>query len=386
MGELRAPAALAASLIVATGCNSENRPAPGPEPYRLVVAYPELSFERPVCLAQPPDGSNRLFVCEQAGRIRSFDATRADVTTAAVFLDIVPLVRSQNNEEGLLALAFHPRFASNGFFYVYHSASNPLRNVLARYHAGPAGAEPGSRQVVLEIPKPFGNHNGATLVFGSDGFLYVSIGDGGAGGDPNENAQNLGVLLGKILRIDVDRSDGLRPYAIPADNPFAGTAGARGEIWAWGLRTVWRMTFDRQDGTLRAADVGQDRWEEIDRIVRGGNYGWDLREGRHPFEPRDTTAELIDPVWEYSHDEGASITGGFVYRGTRLSALRGVYVYADYVAGTIWGLHSDNGVVSRNEVLVHQPRNISSFGETADGELLLLAFDGRIHRLEAVSP
>jgi glucose/arabinose dehydrogenase len=375
--------ALASSLAVA--CERDDGIAPGPDPYRLVVAFPNLSFDRPVCLAQPPGDPSRLFVVEQPGRIRVFEA-RADVAASALWLDIETLVRNSHNEEGLLALAFHPSFAANGYFYVYHSAANPLRNVLARYHAGPGGAEPASRQVLLDLPKPFGNHNGATLAFGPDGFLYVSIGDGGSAGDPYDNAQNLSTLLGKILRLDVDRSEAGLPYAIPADNPFVGRAGARPEIWAWGLRNVWRMSFDRDTGALWAGDVGQDRWEEIDRIERGANYGWDIREGAHSFEPATPAAPLVDPVWEYSHDEGASITGGYVYRGTRLAALHGTYVYADFVVGTVWGLRTPAGAPVTNEVLVRQPRNIASFGEAADGELYLLAFDGRIHRLEAASP
>jgi glucose/arabinose dehydrogenase len=376
-------AALGAALACAC-TDSDGGAPPAADRYRLAPAFGDRTFARPVCMVEMPDASRRLCVVEQAGRIRVFAADSA-ATPAALFLDIEPLVRSAHNEEGLLAMAFHPRFATNGYFYVYHSASNPLRNVLVRYHRGSGGVEPGSRQVLLEIPKPFGNHNGATLVFGPDGFLYVSIGDGGSAGDPHGNAQNRATLLGKILRLDVDRQDPGLAYAVPSDNPFVGIAGARAEIWAWGLRNVWRMSFDRATGALWAGDVGQNRWEEIDRIERGANYGWDRREGAHPFESGpDPGVPLVDPVWEYSHDEGASITGGYVYRGSRLPELAGAYIYADFVSGTLWALRT--APAPANEVLVRQPKNIASFAETADGELYLLAFDGRIYQLEKVTP
>ena len=377
-------AAIIAALACA--CGPGESAAPAADPYRLTPAFANRSFARPVCLVEIPDGSRRLCVLEQRGRIQVFAPDSATAPTR-LFLDLESFVRNSHNEEGLLALVFHPQFATNGYFYVYHSASNPLRNVLVRYHAGTASdaADPGSRHVILDIPKPFGNHNGATLLFGADGYLYVSIGDGGSAGDPHGNAQNLGTLLGKILRIDVDDTDPGLAYASPADNPFVGAGGARPEIWAWGLRNVWRMSFDRDTGALWAGDVGQGRWEEIDIIERGANYGWDLREGAHPFESGpDPGVPLVDPVWEYSHDHGASITGGYVYRGSRLPELHGAYVYADFVSGTIWALRVTPALA--NEILVRQPRNIASFGETADGELYLLAFDGRIYRLEKVAP
>src|SRR5262245_55773378 len=313
---------ISASLVaLLAGCSDGDGtdPRPAPDAYRLAEAFPALHFDRPLCLVHPGDGSGRLFVVEQAGRIHVFPE-RSDAASATLFLDISGSVRRVHNEEGLLALAFHPNFAQNGSFYVWYSASSPLRNVLARFQVSPRDsnrADPGSETVLLEVPKPFGNHNGSTLVFGADGYLYLSTGDGGSAGDPQGNGQNLGALLGKILRIDVDRTEGGRGYAIPADNPFVGRAGARGEVWAWGLRNVWRMSFDRDTGMLWAGDVGQDLWEEIDIIVRGANYGWNLREGMHPFRSGTSQVPLVDPVVEYSHDEGASVTGGYVYRGQR---------------------------------------------------------------------
>ena len=358
-------------------------PAPAGEvagAVRLVDALPATRFDRPVWLTHAGDDSGRLFVVEQGGRVWVVPVND-DGSRASLFLDLQDHVRRENNEEGLLALAFHPHYETNGLLFVYYSASNPLRNVLARYRVAAADsnrADPNSATVLLDIGKPYGNHNGATLVFGPDGFLYVSIGDGGAAGDPHGNGQNLSTLLGKILRLDVDAT----PYTIPPDNPFVGLPGARPEVWAYGLRNVWRMSFDRDSGTLWAGDVGQNRWEEVDLITRGGNYGWNLREGRHPYRVAGLGAELIDPVWEYSHDEGASVTGGYVYRGTRWPDLAGWYVFADFVSGTIWGLRQA-GTEFEHRVLLRQPRNIASFGEGADGELYVVAFDGHVYRIES---
>jgi glucose/arabinose dehydrogenase len=349
---------------------------------RLVAAFPHLQFERPLLLTHA--GDDRVFVVEQGGRIFVFP-NRADVTAAKVFLDLHSRVRRVHNEEGLLALAFHPHYKDNGFFYVHYSASDPPRGVLARFQVSPDDPDralPESQRVLLEVEKPWGNHNGASVLFGPDGFLYLSLGDGGAAGDPRNSAQNLGSLLGKILRIDVDHEAGGRPYAIPADNPFISTAGARHEVWAWGLRNVWRMSFDRATGELWAADVGQDRWEEIDLIERGGNYGWRIREGKHPFHDQPAQAPLIEPIAEYGHDVGASVTGGYVYRGARMPHLVGAYVYADYVTGTFWALRAAQGAVVAQREILRQPRNIASFGEDASGELYVCAFDGHIYRLE----
>ncbi len=384
-GEGEPVGAAAASVGAGGGAGTGAAPGPGDLPrVRMVPAFPRLRFERPLCLAAPPDGSGRLVVVEQRGVARIF-AARPETDRAEVFLDIADRVRTVHNEEGLLALAFHPRWSDNGHFFVYYSASGPRRNVLARFRAaGPerGRADPSAPEVLLEIPKPYGNHNGATLLFGRDGFLYVSIGDGGHAGDPHGNGQDLGTLLGKILRIDVDRRDAGRAYAVPADNPFIGRAGARPEIWAYGLRNVWRMSFDRETGELWAGDVGQDRWEEIDLIVKGGNYGWNLREGRHPFRAGRSGGPLIDPVVEYGRDAGASVTGGYVYRGSRLPRLRGAYVYADFVTGTLWAFRHEGGRVTAHREILRQPENIASFGEGPDGEMYLLAFDGRVHRFE----
>lgn len=351
---------------------------------RLVPAFPNLTFDRPLCLVHANDASGRLFVVEQAGRIHAL-SSESTAKHSVVFLDITKQVRTEHNEEGLLALAFDPNYPGNGYFYVYYSASNPRRGVLSRFSVSKSDrnvADPASERIILEVDQPYGNHNGATVIFGPDGYLYLSLGDGGSAGDPHGNGQNLATLLGSILRIDVSPDDSTRPYSIPPDNPFVGVEGARTEIWAYGLRNVWRMSFDRTTGELWAGDVGQNKWEEIDLIVRGGNYGWNIREGAHDYRPVQTRATLIDPVIEYGRNDGASVTGGYVYRGTRFPAIQGVYFYADYVIGTIWGLRHSQGKLQESAVLLEQPNNISSFGEAADGELYVTCFDGRIYRIE----
>ena len=365
----------------------------------LVRAFPRLTFPRPVFVTHAGDGSGRLFVVEQAGRIRVFE-DRRDVETAEVFLDIRPQVLRRHNEEGLLSLAFHPRYAQNGHFYVYYSASKPRRGVLSRFSVAPDvpdRADPASEQVILEVEQRWGNHNGSTVLFGPDGYLYISLGDGGSANDPLGSGQDLSTLLGTVLRIDVERREDGRPYAIPPDNPFVDRAGARGEIWAYGLRNIWRMSFDRETGDLWGGDVGQNAYEEIDLIVGGGNYGWNIREASHPFRSGTSPDPLIDPVVEYPQRRGReivgqSVTGGYVYRGREIPGLFGAYIYADYLTGRIWALRYTNGeVVAHREILTPPPRvYISSFGEGPDGEVYVCGFDnmdgrgggtGRIYRI-----
>ena len=237
--------------------------------------------------------------------------------------------------------------------------------------------------MILHFEQPFGNHNGGCIRFGPDGYLYIGLGDGGSANDPFGNGQNLKTLLGSILRIDVDRRDPGMKYAIPKDNPFANAGGgARGEIWAYGLRNVWRMSFDRKTGDLWVGDVGQNRYEEVDLITRGGNYGWNIREGFHPFKPDapQTGGPLIEPLAEYYHSEGLSVTGGLVYRGKRLSEYDGAYFYGDYVSGTVWILRQQDGKTTENREVAHTGLEISAFGEAADGEIVITAFDGHLYR------
>jgi glucose/arabinose dehydrogenase len=363
-------------------------PAPAAAPaelpkLRMLDAFPRLEFDKPLWLTTPPDGTKRLFVVEQDGRVSWFHAEPAP-SKATLFLDISAKAFKGHNEEGLLALAFHPKYKENGYFYVWYTRNKPRRHVLSRFKVSasdPGKADPASETVFIEIEKPWGNHNGATVLFGPDGFLYFSVGDGGAAGDPQKNGQNLGSWLAKVHRIDVDHEDGKKPYSIPKDNPFLETAGAKPETWAYGLRNIWRMSFDRQTGDLWGGDVGQDKYEEVDLIVKGGNYGWRVREGLHGFTSETPKSPPLDPVIEYGRKDGSSITGGYVYRGKAMKDLVGAYIYADYVTGTIWALRHDGKQVTAWKEVLRQPKNIASFGEDWDGELYVTCFDGKIYRL-----
>lgn len=358
----------------------------------LSPAFPKLTFQRPVFFTHAGDGSNRVFVVEQKGRILCFD-NRDDVDQTQVFLDISDRVKMGHNEEGLLSLVFHPDYKSNGRFFVYYSMHDPKRNVIsefARSADDPAKADAASEKRILEVRQRFGNHNGSTLLFGADGFLYASFGDGGLANDPDGNGQNLDTLLAKIIRIDVNSAADGKAYAIPADNPFVTRPGARPEIWAYGLRNVWRMSFDPPTGQLWAGDVGQNAWEEIDLIVKGGNYGWNIREGAHAFKRGQSSDPLIEPVAEYSHRSGGlSVTGGYVYRGQRNPRLIGTYLYADYATRRIWALrYADGKMTAHREVFDGRDGTyVSSFGEDAQNELHVCGFDkldggkGRLFRV-----
>ena len=358
--------------------------SPDPLPLETEIAFPRLQFERPLEFTYAHDGTDRVFVVEQHGVIHVF-ANQADVARTDVFLDIQQVVSREGNEEGLLGLAFHPRYRENGEFFVYYS-TRPRASVLSRFRVSPENpnrADRESEEELLRIPQPYSNHNGGSIKFGPDGFLYIGMGDGGSAHDPQGNGQSLETLLGKVLRIDVDRrSDGKR-YAIPPDNPFVGQGPrVREEIWALGVRNIWRLGFDRETGDLWAGDVGQNRYEEIDLIVRGGNYGWKMREGKHPFEPQAARAggPLIEPLVDYYHSEGRSVTGGLVYRGSRLPEYRGAYFYGDFVSGTVWVCRLDGANVIENRQVARTGLAISAFGEDQAGELYFTAFDGHLHR------
>ncbi len=357
-----------------------------PDPMELEVepVYRHLEFNRPLEFTYAPDGSDRLFVVEQEGKVFVFP-NDIDVRRAELFLDISEVVSREGNEEGLLGLAFHPNYRKNGELFVYYSTV-PRASVISRFQVSkesPNRALRDSEEEILRIKQPFGNHNGGSIKFGPDGYLYIGLGDGGSAHDPLGHGQNLETLLGSILRIDVDRNDPGKGYAIPKDNPFADSGDTiRGEIWAYGLRNIWRLAFDRETGDLWAGDVGQHRYEEVDLIIRGGNYGWKLREGFHPFDmdAAQTGKELIDPLAEYFHSEGLSITGGIVYRGSRLPDYRGAYFYADYVTGQVWILRRDGDHVIDNRKVAETGLAISAFGEDAHGEMVITAFDGRLYR------
>lgn len=365
-----------------------------PAPAAFQVAFPDLKWTgwepvsdtgkanqlRLILLTHAGDGSNRLFVPTQQGVIHVFPNDPATAKQTKVFLDLTDRVKyfDNTNEEGFLGMAFPPNYKQSGEFFVFYTPKGgKMRNVVSRFCVSkddPDRADPASEEILLTFEKPFWNHDGGTICFGPDGMMYVFHGDGGAGNDLHDNAQNLKSILGKILRIDTSKKDAGLPYAIPADNPFVGKDGARGEIWAYGFRNVWRMGFDRKTGELWAADVGQNLYEEINVVKKGGNYGWNRRESFHPFGARGVgnNKDMIDPVWEYHHDVGKSITGGTVYRGSKAPGLDGHYIYGDYVSGRVWALKYDGGRVVANRPVKWTGAPVYSFGEDERGEQYLL--------------
>lgn len=340
---------------------------------------------RPILLTHFGDGSNRVVVPTQQGVIHVFPNDNA-ATKTEIFLDITDRVRylDKQNEEGLLGLAFHPKFKTNGEFFVFYTDKKAeMANVVSRFKVSkkdPKKADPASEEEIIRFEKPFWNHDGGTIAFGPDGFLYITHGDGGNANDPHENGQNLSTILGKVLRLDIDKKDKGKNYSIPKDNPFVGMKNAAPEVWAYGLRNVWRMAFDRSTGALWAGDVGQNLYEEINILKSGGNYGWNPREALHPFGKKgvDANPKMIDPIWEYHHDVGKSITGGVVYRGTKLPELAGSYLYADYVSSHVWALtyNAKLGRVVANREISSANVPILSFGEDQAGEAYLLTFSG----------
>jgi uncharacterized repeat protein (TIGR03806 family) len=356
-----------------------------PEPTALTVlrAFPNLTFSRPVFVTHAPDGTDRLFVLEQAGRVRVFPNVDG-VGTAETFLDLRPSaggpVSFASDEEGLLGMAFAPDYATSGAFYVHYSAAGPRRSVIARYRvtgADPDAADPSSEEVILEVLQPYSNHNAGMIAFGPDEMLYVAMGDGGAGGDPHGYGQDTGALLGKMLRID---PTGGSPYAIPSDNPFVGVAG-RDEIWATGCRNPWRFSFDRQTGDLWLGDVGQGAREEIDLVRRGDNLGWRVYEGdlEHDNPTGLPPSAFRSPVVAYGRSLGSTVIGGYVSRSDVLPDFRGAYLYGDHGSGRIWALvHDGTRVVSNEEVA--SLSGLASFGEDEAGEVLAVSLGGTLHR------
>ena len=325
-----------------------------------------------------------MFIVEQAGRIFVFDQKNA--IEADLFLDISNRVNDNSNEKGLLGFAFHPDFKENGQFFVNYTTKNST--VVSRFtisKTNPNTADPDSEEIIITFNQPYANHNGGKLAFGPDDrYLYIAAGDGGGAGDPLKNGQNLNTILGKILRIDVDSHETGLNYSIPSDNPFKGNKeGYREEIYAYGLRNPWRFSFDTVTGKLWAADVGQNKVEEIDIIEKGKNYGWNIMEGSYCYDPpTGCNPEGLElPVYEYQHPLGESVTGGYVYHGNALGLLQNVYIYADFVTGYIWGLVYMEGQEVINLTLAKTDLNISSFGIDEDQELYFTAFDGKIYRL-----
>ncbi|MBI0400304.1 PQQ-dependent sugar dehydrogenase [Cyclobacterium marinum] len=378
---------LVIALFASTACTkeTEEKTTGTEQNLALVAAFPELSFTRPVDFQHAGDKSNKLYVVEQRGVISVFE-NEQKTSTKATFLAIEDRVEDSDNEEGLLGLAFHPNFESNGYFYVNYTASNPDRSVISRFNlssTNPDEADPNSELVLLEYEQPYGNHNGGQIAFGPDYYLYIGVGDGGKSGDPHGHGQNRSTLLGNILRIDVDHENGAMPYSIPDDNPFAGnTEGFKEEIYAYGMRNPWRFSFDTATDQLWVADVGQNSYEEIDIVKNGGNYGWNTMEGFHCFKADDCEQENLElPIWEYDRDEGdISITGGFVYHGEALPQLQGLYIYADYVSGRIWSLDFSDPENPVNTELFKADFPISSFGVDQNQEIYICGFDDKIYK------
>ena len=355
---------------------------PGTPP--LTAALVASGLRSPLDLQSAPGDRRRLFVVEQGGRVR---VVRDGTLLNDPFLDIAARL-SSGGERGLLGLAFHPQYAANGRFYVnYTDRSGDTRISEFRVTANPDVADAASERLLLLQAQPFANHNGGGLAFGPDGFLYIGLGDGGSGGDPQRNGQNLGTLLGKMLRIDVSAE----PYGIPPDNPFASRAGARPEIWAYGLRNPWRFSFDRGTGDLYIGDVGQNAVEEIDvdtTAARGGeNYGWNIMEGSRCFQPSTgcDASGLTPPVLEYGRSEGQAVIGGIVYRGCRMPGYQGTYFYADEVSGFVRSFRLVGGQVTESRdwtgALAGSIRNPSAFGVDQDGEMYVVDYRGSVFRL-----
>ena len=360
--------------------SSTPTPTPGPVPVSLVQFVTGLN--QPVDLEIADGGSGRMFAVEQRGTIQIISG---GAIAGTPFLDITSKVNFDGNEQGLLGVTFHPNFAQTPRFYLNYDrlSSGQMQTVIAEYQVGanPNQVDPGSERILLTVDQPFPNHKAGQLAFGSDGFLYFGLGDGGSGGDPLGNGQNTQTRLGKMMRIDVDHTSGSLNYAIPSDNPFV-NGGGLPEIWAIGFRNPWRFSFDRPTGRLFCADVGQDSFEEVDIVTKGANYGWNIMEGDHCFNSSSCNLSgLTLPIAEYSHSEGIAVIGGYIYHGSAIPALQGKYVFGDFGSGTIWTLtESPSGTWTRN-TLLSTSHQISSFGQDAAGELYLLELGGRIFKI-----
>ena len=365
-----------------------SRQAGGPVPRIALQALP-FGFRQPLYLTHAGDGSGRMFVVEKNGTIR---IVKGDQVLGTPFLDIASKVRSSGNEQGLLGLAFHPRYAENGRFFVGYT-DKAGRNTVERYQvsADPDRADATTGVTLLSIDDPASNHNGGMVAFGPDGKLWVGTGDGGASGDRYQNGQNRQALLGKMLRLDVDNGE---PYGIPTDNPYVGNAAYLPEIWAIGMRNPWRYSFDRANGDLWIGDVGQNAYEEIHRVPGGSagglNFGWPIMEGLHcyPSGTRCDPGPYDQPVAEYGRSGGCSVTGGYVYRGPAYPSLHGLYFFGDFCTGKIWSLDPQEGGAWRMTEQLQQPLQISSFGEDEAGEVYVVTFSGdanahRIYRIIA---
>jgi len=391
MRNVRAAVLCCLLFVLATTSQAQDAPvttrsAP-PDPFKVQLVEIASGFDRPLGLASPADGTGRLFVVQQSGRIRIIENGGYKDPP---FLDVTDLISPEvfsggYSERGLLGMAFHPNFADNGLFFINYTDRRGNSHVV-RYSVSADNldvADPGSAVEILTQEQPYPNHNGGNLAFGPDGYLYIGFGDGGSQGDPNGNAQNPATWLGKMLRIDVDSAE---PYAIPPDNPFVSDSTYAPEIWALGFRNPWRYSFDRATGDLYIGDVGQNSWEEVSFQPAGDsggeNYGWNLFEGTHPYAGGGDPANFVMPFAEYSHDRGITVVGGYVYRGTAIPDLQGVYLYGDWGSARIWAAYRDESGAWQSSEFLQTSSAISSFGEDEQGELYVVDYAGRILRLE----
>ncbi|MBI3854734.1 MAG: PQQ-dependent sugar dehydrogenase [Planctomycetes bacterium] len=366
-------------------------------------AFEKIKIERCVVIAHPNDGTDRIFVVEQPGRVKWFE-NKPDAAEMRLALDLTAKVLSSGNEEGMLGLAFHPNFKSNHRVFIQYSFPKlgekigdkrkrepSTGNILSQFQMDEKHEKilPESEKILLEVRQPYENHNGGVLQFGPDGYLYIGLGDGGAANDPHGNGQNMMTMLGKFLRIDVDHADAGKAYAVPQDNPFVGKEGVLPEIWSAGWRNPWGYHFDRKTGLLWSGDVGQDKWEEINIVKKGANYGWNVREAMHDFKA-GPGGPFEEPLVELAHakpkmtDGANSITGGCVYRGKRLKELDGLYLYGDFVTGNMYALKWDGKKVVENKLIYEfKMKQIATFGEDRDGDVLWSTFtDGRLYRFK----
>ncbi len=360
-----------------------------PVKVKLQPVFTKLSLTKPVFLTHAPDGSDRIFVTEQPGRVLWWN-NDPNVTKYEVALDIRAKVGNKGWEEGLIGMAFHPKFKDNGQVFLHYTAAPAKKNVLSRFtfDSERKTIDPKSEQIILTLDQPFDNHNGGMIAFGHDGYLYISFGDGGQRDDPLDQGQNKNTWLAKILRIDVDvpyTAD--KTYGIPKDNPFVGVPSTKPEIYAYGLRNVWRFSFDRKTGDLWAGEVGQDLWEMIYLIQKGGNYGWPVMEGSHKFKKQNGISpqlapgeKVIGPIVEHNHAAAKSITGGYVYRGKAIPELEGAYVYGDFQTGLMWYFRW-NGKEATKPQFIGMTPEIASFGEDRDGEIYVVNLKGKLFKI-----
>lgn len=384
---------IALVAVLATTLNVPTAEAEKPN-IAIVRAFPKIKFTRPLHIMHPGDGSDRLFVIEQRGRVLWFD-NKQDVENYYIALDYQKATGYVKNEEGMLGMAFHPNVKENGEVYLHYTGEGGMKNVLSRFKMNKARSIiiPKSEETLWTLKQPFWNHNGGDIAFGPDGYLYLASGDGGSRDDPKNAAQDKNTLFGKILRIDVNKKTGNKKYGIPNDNPFANGGGAA-EVFCYGMRNPWRMSFDRKTGKLWVGDVGQDFWEEVHICEKGGNYGWPVMEGfvRHTKkngEKAEAAAgeKLIPPVVVYDHKKGKSITGGYVYRGKAIPELQGAYIYGDYQTGIIWYIRYDEkaGKITEGPTYLGNVPQITSFGEDRDGEIYILSLNGQIMTIRAAN-